>query len=129
MKSGTNEFRGSAFFFGNSEKTQARNSFASANSEKPETKYQQFGATLGGPIMKDKLFFFADYQRTVDNLGQLRRVVIPHERMAQRRLLDRVDDHLRPCSPATPTARAERPSRATSSPRAASARWRGTSSR
>jgi hypothetical protein len=77
MKSGTNEFRGSAFFFGNSEKTEARNFFASASAAKPETKYQQFGATLGGPVVRNKLFFFADYQRTVDNLGQLRRVVIP----------------------------------------------------
>jgi len=77
MKSGTNQYRGSLFAFGNSEGTQARNFFASAAATKPETKYQQWGGTLGGPIVKDKLFFFADYQRTVDNLGQLRRVVIP----------------------------------------------------
>jgi hypothetical protein len=77
MKSGTNQFKGSVFAFANTESTQARNSFASSTSVKPETKYQQFGATLGGPVIKDKLFFFTDYQRTVDNLGQLRRVVIP----------------------------------------------------
>ena len=77
LKSGTNQFKGSVFAFANTEATQARNSFASSTSIKPETKYQQFGATLGGPIMKDKLFFFTDYQHTVDNLGQLRRVVIP----------------------------------------------------
>lgn len=77
LKSGTNQFKGSVFAFANTEATQAKNSFASASSVKPETKYQQFGATLGGPIIRDKLFFFTDYQRTVDNLGQLRRVVIP----------------------------------------------------
>ena len=77
LKSGTNQFKGSVFAFGNNESTQARNYFASATSKNPDTKYQQFGATLGGPIIKDKLFFFTDYQRTVDNLGQLRRVVIP----------------------------------------------------
>lgn len=77
MKSGTNQLKGSLFFFGNSEATQAKSYFASATAKKPETKYQQFGATLGGPIIKDKLFFFTDYQRTVDNLGQLRQVVIP----------------------------------------------------
>ncbi len=77
MKSGTNQFKGSVFGFANTEATQARNSFASPTSVKPDTKYQQFGATLGGPIIKDKLFFFTDYQHTVDNLGQLRRVVIP----------------------------------------------------
>jgi hypothetical protein len=77
LKSGTNQLKGSAFYFGNTESLQAKNYFASATAPKPETKYQQFGATLGGPVVKDKLFFFADYQRTVDNLGQLRRVVIP----------------------------------------------------
>jgi hypothetical protein len=77
LKSGTNQLKGTAFYFGNTEATQARNYFASATAQKPETKYQQFGATLGGPLVKDKLFFFADYQRTVDNLGQLRRAVIP----------------------------------------------------
>jgi len=77
LKSGTNQFKGSVFAFANTEATQARNSFATSTSIKPETKYQQFGGTLGGPIVKDKLFFFTDYQHTVDNLGQLRRVVIP----------------------------------------------------
>jgi hypothetical protein len=77
LKSGTNQLKGTAFFFGNTEATQAKNYFASASAVKPDTKYQQFGATLGGPVVKDRLFFFADYQRTVDNLGQLRRIVMP----------------------------------------------------
>ncbi len=77
LRSGTNQLKGSAFYFGNSEATQAKSYFASATAKKPETKYQQFGGTLGGPVIKDKLFFFADYQHTVDNLGALRRVVIP----------------------------------------------------
>ena len=77
LRSGTNQMKGSAFFFGNTEATQAKSYFASATAKKPETKYQQFGGTLGGPVIKDKLFFFADYQHTVDNLGALRRVVIP----------------------------------------------------
>ena len=96
MKSGTNQFKGSVFAFGNTESTQAKNSFASATSMKPETKYQQFGGTLGGPIIKDKLFFFADYQRTVDNLGPAAPRRDPADRVAQRRLLDGLDDHLRP---------------------------------
>jgi hypothetical protein len=77
LKSGTNQLKGTAFFFGNTESTQAKSYFASATAKKPETKYQQFGGTIGGPLIKDKLFFFADYQHTVDNLGALRRVVIP----------------------------------------------------
>ncbi len=77
MKSGTNELKGSLFLFGNTEGTQARSFFASPNSRKADTKYQQFGATLGGPVIKDKLFFFTDYQRTVDNYGTLRQAVVP----------------------------------------------------
>ncbi len=77
LKSGTNQFKGSLFAFGNTESTQARSYFATPGSAKPDTKYQQLGATLGGPISKGKLFFFADYQRTVDDLGELRRRVIP----------------------------------------------------
>ena len=77
LRSGTNQLKGSAFFFGNTEATQAKSYFASATAKKPETKYQQFGGTLGGPVIKDKLFFFADFQHTVDNLGALRRVVMP----------------------------------------------------
>lgn len=77
LKSGTNQFKGTLFAFGNTESTQARSYFASPGSAKPDTKYQQFGATLGGPISKGKLFFFADYQRAVDDLGELRRRVIP----------------------------------------------------
>ena len=98
LKSGTNQLKGSAFFFGNSEATQAKSYFATAASVKPETKYQQFGATLGGPILKDKLFFFADYQHTVDNLGSAAPGGDPAGRVAQRRLLERLDDHLRPAT-------------------------------
>jgi HSP20 family molecular chaperone IbpA len=77
MKSGTNQFKGTLFAFGNTEGTQARSYFASPTSLKPDTKYQTLGFTLGGPISKGKLFFFTDYQHSVDDLGQLRRVVIP----------------------------------------------------
>ena len=96
LKSGTNQLRGSAFFFGNSESTQAKNFFASATAKKPETKYQQFGATLGGPIIKDKLFFFT---RLPEDGRQPRPAAArgdPADGVAQRQLLERVHDHLRP---------------------------------
>jgi hypothetical protein len=77
LKSGTNQLKGSVFAFGNTDATQARQYFSSASAPKPKTKYQQFGATLGGPIIRDKLFFFVDYQHTKDDLGNTFRHTIP----------------------------------------------------
>jgi Carboxypeptidase regulatory-like domain/TonB dependent receptor len=74
LKSGTNQLKGSAFFFGNGDGTLAKNYFSGT---KAPTSYKQWGAALGGPILKDKLFFFADYQGTRDNLGAVNRHNIP----------------------------------------------------
>ncbi len=74
LKSGTNSFRGSGFFFGNNESTNASDYFTHL---KAPTKFAQGGFTLGGPIVRNKLFFFGDYQRTVDNLGYVVRATIP----------------------------------------------------
>jgi hypothetical protein len=74
LKSGTNQLKGSLFFFGNDDATQAKEYFTGS---KAKTSYKQFGATLGGPIAKDKLFFFADYQGTRDRLGRVLQHNIP----------------------------------------------------
>jgi hypothetical protein len=74
LKSGTNELKGVAFFFGNGDSTLAKNYFSGT---KAPTSYKQFGVALGGPIIKNRLFFFADYQGTRDNLGQVNRHNIP----------------------------------------------------
>src|SRR4051794_23864233 len=74
IKSGTNQFRGSGFVFGNNEKTNAGDYF---NHQKPPTKFLNSGFTLGGPNRKSKLFFFGDYQRTVDNAGYVVRATLP----------------------------------------------------
>ncbi len=74
LKSGTNSFRGSGFFFGNNESTNASDYFTHL---KAPTTFAQGGFTLGGPIMRNKFFFFGDYQRTVDNLGYVVRATIP----------------------------------------------------
>src|SRR5271165_1135290 len=58
-KSGTNDFHGSLFEFFRNTSLDARSFFA-ANTEK--FNLNQFGFSLGGPIQKDKTFFFADYQ-------------------------------------------------------------------
>jgi Carboxypeptidase regulatory-like domain/TonB dependent receptor/TonB-dependent Receptor Plug Domain len=60
-KSGTNQFHGDAFDFVRNYLFDARNYFAPT---RDTLKQNQFGATLGGPIVKDKLFFFGSYQGT-----------------------------------------------------------------
>src|SRR2546430_1641979 len=63
-KSGTNEIHGSAFDFERSNSNFARNPFtqAPAKGGVPSGNWNQFGGTLGGPIRKNKLFAFGDYQ-------------------------------------------------------------------
>jgi len=85
-KSGTNEFRGSAFEFLRNEVLNARNLFAprtAANPKKPVFRRNQFGFILGGPIIRDKTFFFADYQGTRQLIGRVVTSTVPTN--AQRR--------------------------------------------
>ena len=60
-KSGTNEFHGNLFEFVRNDLTNAREYYAPTNST---LKRNQFGGTIGGPILRDKLFFFAGAQFT-----------------------------------------------------------------
>ncbi|MGE0131812.1 MAG: TonB-dependent receptor [Blastocatellales bacterium] len=66
IKSGTNEFHGSAFEYHNNQHLNAKNFFFPANQKLGKVVYNQFGGTLGGPIIKNKLFFFASYENTLD---------------------------------------------------------------
>lgn len=61
-KSGTNDFRGSLFEFHRDERFDARNFFAPRDRAKPKFQMDQFGGSVGGPIRKGKLFFFANYE-------------------------------------------------------------------
>ncbi|HUP44374.1 MAG TPA: TonB-dependent receptor, partial [Thermoanaerobaculia bacterium] len=58
IKSGTNELHGSAFYFLRPESLASRPEFAQ---EKPEFKNEDFGATAGGPILRNRTFFFVSY--------------------------------------------------------------------
>jgi len=62
VKSGTNSFHGDAFEFLRNGDLNARNFFAAT---RDTLKRNQFGGTVGGPILKNKLFFFAGYQGTI----------------------------------------------------------------
>lgn len=65
IKSGTNQFRGNAFEFLRNDKLDA-NDFFSNRSNAPKRAFRRniFGGTLGGPIKRDKAFFFMDYEGT-----------------------------------------------------------------
>jgi hypothetical protein len=78
LKSGTNDLKGSVFVFGNTEKTNASDYFTGL---KAPTKFANTGFTLGGPIIRNKLFFFGDYQHTIDNAGYVVRATVPTMRM------------------------------------------------
>jgi hypothetical protein len=62
-KSGANDFHGTVFEFVRNEKMNARNFFANTV---PPFKRNQFGATVGGPVRRDRLFFFFSWQSTYE---------------------------------------------------------------
>ncbi len=67
-KSGTNEFHGSGFWFYRADELNANNFFSNkAGRGKPDFRRHQYGGVVGGPIKKNKLFFFTNYERTDNN--------------------------------------------------------------
>ena len=63
-KSGTNQFRGSVFGFLNDDSFNANTFFNDYNGlPKPQVSTKTFGGTLGGPILKNRLFFFLNYEK------------------------------------------------------------------
>ena len=82
LKSGTNQFHGGAYAYLENDKLDA-NSFAnkfSGNAIQPFTQ-TFFGGTLGGPIYKDKLFFFADYEGVRQHTGGTQSVSVFSQEM------------------------------------------------
>jgi hypothetical protein len=72
LKSGTNEFRGNLFEFLRNEKLDANGFFrnrSAATATRTGFKRNIFGGTFGGPIKRDKLFFFTDYEGTEQRAG------------------------------------------------------------
>ncbi|HEX4276335.1 MAG TPA: carboxypeptidase regulatory-like domain-containing protein [Bryobacteraceae bacterium] len=75
-KSGTNEFHGSAFDFLRNSALDARNFFDPGTSPPPFRK-NQYGGSVGGPVKKNKLFFFADYEGIRQLLGGSSLITVP----------------------------------------------------
>ncbi len=83
-KSGTNDFHGSGFWYRRTDAEQAKDPFTQwdagptwAASPIPHSRWQQFGGTFGGPIVKNKLFFFGDYQGTRQINGESGKFTVP----------------------------------------------------
>ena len=69
-KNGTNQLHGSAYEFLRNDFFDAKNYFDNPDQSIPELRKNQFGATIGGPIVKDKLFYFVDYEGNIQRIGQ-----------------------------------------------------------
>jgi hypothetical protein len=82
-KSGSNDFHGEGFWFRRTDATAARDPFTQFAPNPvtgkfiPSDRWQQFGGTIGGPIIKNKLFFFGDYQATRETNGTTNLLTVP----------------------------------------------------
>jgi outer membrane receptor protein involved in Fe transport len=82
-KSGANEIHGSAFLFRQNDELQARNPFSQFQRDPltgkfiPDTLRNQFGGAIGGPIIKNRFFYFGDYQGTRSKTGGSRLLSVP----------------------------------------------------
>ena len=77
LKSGTNQIAGTAYNFFRNGALDARNYFAPKNEPAPEYQRNQFGFSLGGPVVRDRTFFFADYEGTRADEGITRVTTVP----------------------------------------------------
>ncbi len=77
IKSGTNELHGSAFEYHNDYALKGKNFFIPIGEGNPKQVYNRFGATLGGPIKKDKVFYFISYEGTYDHQFASRLATVP----------------------------------------------------
>ena len=76
-KSGTNRFSGSAYEYHRNDALDARNYFDTLG--KPDFTRNQFGGTLGGPLIQNRLFFFGGYEALIERLGKTISTIVPDD--------------------------------------------------
>ncbi len=82
IKSGTNAVHGSAFEYHSDQHLKAwPQEVVPGQTEKPKLVYNQYGGTIGGPIKKDKLFYFVSYEGSSDHRNVSRKVTVPTDAM------------------------------------------------
>src|SRR5437763_8375033 len=80
-KSGTNEWHGSGYEFFRNSALDARNFFNTVDAPQSQFHNNQFGGSLGGPIYKDKTYFFTSYEGQRESGGQPETITIPSQAM------------------------------------------------
>jgi hypothetical protein len=82
-KSGTNVFHGSAFEYFRNNVLDAENFFAVKTQPNPEFRYNNFGGNVGGPIYKNKTFFFVNYEGSRQRIGITGSGTVPSEALRE----------------------------------------------
>ncbi|MBO0719775.1 MAG: carboxypeptidase regulatory-like domain-containing protein [Blastocatellia bacterium] len=78
LKSGTNQFHGSAYYFNRNEYFAARDPFASPD-QSSKLRNEQYGFSVGGPIIKNRFFFFANYEKQKYVIGNRVQATVPSD--------------------------------------------------
>ncbi|HEY3136206.1 MAG TPA: TonB-dependent receptor [Blastocatellia bacterium] len=89
-QSGTNSFHGDAFEFLRNSALDAKNFFDDPNAPIPSFSRNQFGGSIGGPIRRDRLFFFANYEGLREDLGVTKFAFVPDADARNGRIINRV---------------------------------------
>lgn len=82
IKSGTNSIHGSAYYFNRNEALSAHNPFAPPDQHNPMLRNENHGFSLGGPIWKNKTFFFITYEKQKATLGNTATATVPSKAWA-----------------------------------------------
>jgi Carboxypeptidase regulatory-like domain len=103
IKSGTNDFHGSAFEYHSDQALKARDYFRPPQNAKGKFIQNQYGGTLGGPIIKNKLFFFGSYEGTKNRQNDGLIVNVPTANIRNGDFRNLVDGSNRPVNIYDPT--------------------------
>jgi hypothetical protein len=83
-RSGTNEFHGSAFYNYQNEALSARDPFLAASAAKPTLDFNQYGGSLGGPIVRNRAHFFTAYEGYRETAGTTYQGIVPTQAFRDR---------------------------------------------
>ena len=83
IKNGTNQFHGAVWEFFRNDAMDAHGWTPTLGGIKPEVRFNQYGANIGGPLVKDKTFFFVNYEGDREHNGGVFQATVPTLALAQ----------------------------------------------